>query len=290
MARNTVRASFRMLGTSVVLPIALAVLLSCIGARSVSAQNGKTILLNMIGTYRGLTSYQGRVNASLRQVLINGKTATDDGYTATIVYQKPNKLKLDFTMPQGGRTIYCDGKTLAYFQNRTQTYSTTPVDVADLRQLCAVLSKLQIVALYDTLYFLAGNNLPNNIVDITRKPDDMRDGRPVYVVSAHEKTPSGVYTLTWMVDKQTNMLARLQGRTSNAPKTLKIIQKDKVVQRPVRVDRVSTQNIVERMPNSNINPDVFVFHPPATARSTPFGVDLQKPFRGPASIPTRKAK
>src|SRR3954468_2421837 len=67
-----------------------------------SAQDGKTILKSMMSTYRSLRSYHGQAIAAIRQTMPDGKAVTDQGFTTTFIYQSPNKLKLDFTVPSGG--------------------------------------------------------------------------------------------------------------------------------------------------------------------------------------------
>ena len=267
-----------------------AVLLLCLPGRCVFAQDGKTILQNTINLYHGVSSYDGQASAMMRQSIPKGSVVSEHGFTTRLQYKKPNKLRIDFTMPQGGRSIFYNGTTLVYYQENTMTYSNAQVAVSSLRDVCALLAKLQIVSKYDTLYFLAGNSLPGNITDIVRKPDETRNGRAVYVVSAHEKAGSSVYNLTWTIDKQTNLLASVEGRTTNAPDMVKMPKRGGGVMQ-VRVDRTLDQNIISPRPNANIDEvKVFSFSPPQGAKKFPFTPELLAQFRKVAAAPSHPPK
>jgi outer membrane lipoprotein-sorting protein len=230
----------------------------------------------MISAYHGLRTYQGKANASMRAVLPTGASIAEEGFTTSLLYQKPNRLRIDFTMPVGGRSVYCDGTTLTYYQNRTQTYSTVPVTVHSLKDVLAELAKLKIASHFDTLYFLAGNDLPATVTGLQRGPDDMRNGRPVYVVKGQERTGAATVTWTWTIDKQTSLLAKVEGRTESTPVSVRVRQGATKGRRTLRVSTVLAQIIVDPQQNSAIDPREFVFHALPTARKIPFNVAMQQ--------------
>ena len=162
--------------------VGFAALLAFAAPGPANAQDAKTILQTMMKTYRAMTSYQGRSSVDHREILTNGRILINDSFGTILSYQKPNKLKLEFTMPSGGRTIYYDGAMLSYFQNRSQTYSMVPVKAAGLKELTDPLLRFQVGSKLDTLYFLAGKEFPSSVSGLKRLPDSTRNGRPVYVV------------------------------------------------------------------------------------------------------------
>jgi len=275
MSRSTIPIPFYKFGASASLLGALAVLMSCMGAQPVCAQDARTILRNMIDTYHGLSSYQGQSSALTSITLPHGKVLFEIGLTTSLVYQRPNQLRLEFTSPRGGNSVYYDGSTLAFFLTRMQRYSTAPVSAANLKELGPVLLKLRIASRCDTLYFLAGNSLPLTVTDIKRQPDDIRGGRPVYVITAHEKTPTALVAWTWMIDKQTNALAKIESRTTNPPGTMKFIQKKKIVSNTVPIESVISQSIISPKLNGNLDPRAFVFKPTSEILRVPFEAALR---------------
>ena len=273
--------------------VLLALLWLCSSSSPVAAQDGRTILQKMIDAYRGLSSYQGQSNGTMRQALAAGGTISEEGFTTTLTYQKPNKLKLDFIMPVGGRTVYCDGKTITYYQNRAQTFAAAPAVAANMKEVSACLLKLQIVGRYDTLFFLSGNGIPTRLTAFERRPDAFRNDRPVYVVTAHEKTTGNDIAWTWMIDKQTMMLARVEGRTWNAPGTVSLIVNNSRAVNKVRFEGILGQNILPPKLNTSLNPAEFVFRVPQNARNVTFNsvVEHQKhEFGGSSMAPAASGK
>lgn len=231
----------------------------------VKAQDAKTILHNMTAAYQGLNSYQGSANVSDRQLLSGGKLLAEGSFTSSIIYQKPNKLRIQFSMPTGGRTVYYDGSTLTLYQSKLENYSSVRVTAADLKQLAPALFKFKVASKLDVLYFLSGNDLPATLTGFERKPDQSRNGKQVYVVTAREPTsnPKFSYNWTWYIDKQSSLLDRIEARLSGIPQRAKVVQGKKVVVKEFLIDRVLVQTIINPQPNSRIDNKVFVFVPPA---------------------------
>ena len=258
-------------------PLTVLGLMGCIAVGPAGAQDARTILQNCINVYRGLNSYKGQASADMRETLPNGTLVYEDSFTTTLSYQKPNKLKLDFAMPTGGRTIICDGGNLIYYQSKAQTFSSTPVRAANLMQLSVPLLNFQVASRLDTFFFLAGNDIPASVTGFTRKPDETRNGRPVYVIVAHEpsKTTKAPITWTWMIDKQTNLLARVEGRLAGVPRKVRIVDKNKAVMKTITVNRVLAQNIINPQPNPPLDPKTFVFSPPPNSKRVKFDAEVK---------------
>jgi outer membrane lipoprotein-sorting protein len=246
--------------------LAVAFALPCTG--SAQAQDAKTIVRNMVAAYRGLNSYDGRATADSRQTLPNGRIISETSFATRMIYRKPNSLKIEFTMPTGGQTVYYDGSTLTLFQDRTLTYTSVPVTAANLRDLEPALLRFQIGSGLDALYFLSGRDLPAAISGLARKPDQTRNGRPVYVVTgkAAGRTPSRPIVWTWMIDKQTNLLVKVEGRLSSIPQRIRILKGKKAVVKEIMLDSLLTQNIADAKPNAAVSDNTFVFVPPAGAK------------------------
>jgi outer membrane lipoprotein-sorting protein len=234
------------------------------------AQDAKSILHNMISAYRGLTSYQGQASVSDRHMLSGGKLLAESSFTSSISYLKPNKLKIDFAMPTGGRSIYYDGATLTLYQDKFRSYSTAAVVAPDLQKLAPALLKFQVASKLDVLYFLSGNEIPSTLTGFERKPDQTRNGKLDYVIAAREPTsnPKYSYFWTWYIDKQTNLLDRIEARLPGIPQRATIMQGKKSTARVILIDRMLAQNIVNPQPNAKIDSRTFVFKPPPGSSKT----------------------
>ena len=243
----------------------MASLISLMAAGAAHAQDAKTILNNMVGAYRMLPGYQGRATVTDRHSVNGGGVLAESSFTYALLYQKPNMLKIEFTMPSGGRQVYYDGTTLTLYQSQLQTYSSASIPAADLRQLAPALLKFQVSSKLDVLYFLSGYDMPPTLSGFERRPDQTRNGRPVYVVTAKERTvnPKVAYGWTWFIDKQSNLLARIEARLSKIPQAVRVRQGKKSVVKQITIDRLLYHNILEPQTNTKIDNRLFRFTPPA---------------------------
>ena len=260
---------------AILLRLALPAVTLCFFSTSTpaAAQDAKSIMQSMMQAYRGLDSYDGRSSTERREALADGRVIYDDSSAVALQYQKPNRLKITFTMPTGGRILYYDGATLSLYQSRQQTYSAAPVSVTDLRKLAPDLLRFQVSSKLDVLYFLAGNDLPAALSGLARLKDDTRNRRPVYVVTAKETNPATKVSIiwTWMIDKESHLLARIEGRVLGVPQRIRGMQGKKVVLRDVQVNSLLAQNVIDAKTNVKLDSKFCVFVPPRGSKKVALG-------------------
>jgi outer membrane lipoprotein-sorting protein len=269
------------------LAVVTCVLLTAAPCRS-SAQDGKAIIQNMIKAYRNLESYRGLSKGTVRQESKKGELVSDEGFSTVLTYVRPNMLKVEFVMPSGGRAIYCDGHSITFFQNQNQTFAGTDKNMKDMHDVAAALLELQIAGRYDVLYFLSGNTLPSNVTGIQRMPDSLRNNRPVYVVTAHETTRNNDIKWTWMIDKQTMMLARVEGRTWNRPGTVRLTINNSPARNKVPIECILAQSILTPKINEHIGENEFRFRVPQNFKSVKYKTILdqqRREFSGSSAVP-----
>ena len=273
---------------STLIVVISALVLTCSTPAPSSAQDAHTIMQNMMTAYERLTSYRGQSKGTMRQAVKGGKVVTEDGFTTTLTYQKPNMLKVEFVMPSGGRTVYCDGQTITYYNNQTQTFASALKKPRDIHEVAACLLELQIAGRYDALYFLSGNRLPQNVTGLKRLPDSERNDRPVYVITAHETTQTHDIKWTWMIDKQTMMLAHVEGRTWNEAGTVIVLVGRNSGRNKVPLEGILTQSILTPSLNKVIPPTEFQFKVPQNARSVKYKAVVEqqrRDFSGSSAAP-----
>lgn len=255
---------------------ALTGMIGLFAALPSQAQDAKSIMQKMISTYQGMSSYEGSANADEQRRTSDDKILMEAAVSVKLFFKRPNKVKLDFSIPTGGQTVYSDGARITAYAEKPNSYSS--VDSAPTAQKMVVqLQRVRVQSAFDTLYFLCIGQLPPTMTNLTLKGAETVNGRPSYVVEAKMHIPSRVFTgpkgqqikmaeensiWKWWIDKETSLLKRIEARVPNVPQTVYVVEKKKRVQKVIHITVYRHQTILDPKVNPPLDDKLFVFTPP----------------------------
>jgi outer membrane lipoprotein-sorting protein len=259
-----------------------AVVLSAFSSLPAEAQalNPRALLQKVSAAYQRLNTYDGTASVEI-SAFFKEKMLQTRAMRVEMKMKRPNKLRLDFTMPTGTQTILSDGTNLFIYlasTNQYARYPTAPTIDAMLFPLLAVRAGVQ--ASLDPLYFLGKKQLPAALTDLRFQGSDTYNGKPVFVVSGvitrprtvlrdkkgHQVVlpPSKQYW-TWWINKQTSLLEKIEQRVPDLKMTVPARQGKKVTAQQIPVTQRMRHVVLTATANPSLADSVFTFTPPPGA-------------------------
>jgi outer membrane lipoprotein-sorting protein len=240
------------------------------GSRMAQAQDGRSILLKTLHYYHSLHSYSGRANVDTLMYSESGQTVKHIGSSSILEMQRPNKLYIFLQSPDGSRSIYSDGTTFNVYETSPDQYITVPLKGKQIDFLHLLRVHSNVVASFDSLYFLLQASLPQELTDIRLKGPSTCNGHPVYVVTGTTTvTRNGKALLpaywTWWIDRRSSLLYRVETTTPNIVQEVVLGTEQKPVLKNVKGTLLVRYTVTELKPDVNLASSDFVFTPPKTA-------------------------
>lgn len=259
------------------LTLLLAVAALYTAAGTAQAQDGRAILLKTLKMYQSLNSYSGQANVDTLMIDTNGTTVKHIGSSSVMKLQRPNKIYLFFQTPIGSRSIYSDGANFSVYDATPNQYLTVPTarDMPGLLQL--LLTRADVAAGLDPLYFLTEKTLPKELADVKVKASTTYNGHPVYIVTGTTNTTplvikSGRTTTTiptsywsWWIDRNSALLYKIETKTPNIVKPVSFGNGTQRVVKNIKGTLLLRHTVSELKPDANLKPDEFVFAQPKSA-------------------------
>ncbi|MCS6776086.1 MAG: DUF2092 domain-containing protein [Chloroherpetonaceae bacterium] len=248
------------------------------------AQDGRSVLLKTLKAYQALESYDGSATVDIkilgRQGQLQNRALQAQSLYAILKFKKPNRLMLHMTTPSGTRKVYCDGRDFYVLDvlNNQYTRDPAPQDTRGMSEL--LLRRAGIIAALDPLFFLLATSLPGELSNLKVSGADKINGRDVVKVTGttrmarQERTlpdgrkivlPAVNRTWTWWVDRQNNMVLRVESRDDNFTFNVPRRQGNQVVVQRVPAISVTRHNVASVRPNGVLDDSVFQFQKPARA-------------------------
>lgn len=270
----------RLYGIGLIACLALSALLALSTPMEAQTQNPRALLQKVNAAYQKLNAYEGAASVEI-SVFYKDKILQTRAMRVEMQMKRPNKLRLDFTMPTGTQTILSDGTNLTIYlasTNQYARYPTAPTIDAMLFPLLAVRAGVQ--ATLDPLYFLGKKQLPTALTDLRFQGSETYNGKPVFVVSGvttrprtalrdkkgHQVVlpPSKQYW-TWWINKQTSLLEKIEMRVSDLKMAVPARQGKKITRQQIQVTQRMRHIILKVTPNPALAESVFTFTPPQGA-------------------------
>ncbi|HZP83043.1 MAG TPA: DUF2092 domain-containing protein [Chthonomonadaceae bacterium] len=244
------------------------------------AQNPRALLQKVSAAYQRLNTYDGTASVEI-SAFFKEKMLQTRAMRVEMKMKRPNKLRLDFTMPTGTQTILSDGTNLFIYlasTNQYARYPTAPTIDAMLFPLLAVRAGVQ--ASLDPLYFLGKKQLPAALTDLRFQGSNTYNGKPVFVVTGVTTRPRTVLRdkkghqvvlppskqyWTWWINKQTSLLEKIEQRVPDLKMTVPARQGKKVTAQQIPVTQRMRHVVLTATANPSLADSVFTFTPPPGA-------------------------
>ena len=248
------------------------------GIRTAQAQDGRAILLKTLKMYQAFQSYQGQANVDTLMIDLNGQTIKHIGSSTFMKLQRPNKIYLFFQTPIGSRSIYSDGTNFSVYDPSPNQYLTVPTaaDMSGLLRL--LLTKADVAAGLDPLYFLTETSLPKELTNIKVKSSTTTyNGHPVYVITGvtnanpivikNGNTTTTIPTSywTWWIDRNSSLLYKVETSTPNIIKPVSFGSGASRVIKNIKGTLLVRHTVSELKPDANLKPEEFTFVQPKNA-------------------------
>lgn len=254
------------------------ILLTCVallsGSRTAQAQDGRAILLKAMHFYHSFHSYMGQANLDTLMLAQNGQTVKHIGSSTALEFQRPNKIYIFLQNPLGSRAIYGDGTHFSVYEATPDQYLTVPMTGKQQDLLTLLRVHGNVVAGFDTLFFLMQTSLPNTLTHIQLQGPSSYNGHPVYVVTGMTNaTPAGSKSgaatpasyWTWWIDRSSYLLYKVETKTPNVVKPVSFGAGQQTVIKNIKGTVVMRYTVSGIKPDANLAASDFVFTPPKTA-------------------------
>jgi outer membrane lipoprotein-sorting protein len=255
----------------------LAVFVLLAGSGAAQAQDGQAILLKTLKLYQSLHSYAGQANVDTMMITPEGQTVKHIGSSTVMKLLKPNKIYLFFQTPIGSRSIYCDGTNFTVYDGTPNQYLTVPAPTDTDGLLNVLLSRADVAAGLDPLFFLTRKSLPKELSDVKVKGSTTFNGHPCYIVTGTTnakpvviKSGNTITTIpssywAWWIDRTSFLLYKVETRTPNIVKPVSFGTGPQHTVRNVKGTLMLRHTVSEIKPDTNLQAGDFVFKPPMRA-------------------------
>jgi len=264
-------------GKLLYLVLSMIALFAGIGAVQAQETDGRALLLKTLALYQKFNSYSGQANVDTIMVDATGQTIKHIGSSSVMKLQRPNKIYIFFQTPIGSRSIYSDGANFSVYDPTPNQYLTVPTAPNTDGLLQLLLTRADVAAGLDPLYFLTQKTLPKELVDVKVKASTTFNGHPVYVITGTTnvkpvvmKSGNTITTIptsywTWWIDRTSSLLYKVETRTPNIIKPVSFGNGAARTVKNVKGTLVMRHTVTEVKPDANLKPDEFVFIKPKTA-------------------------
>lgn len=232
---------------------------------SAHAQSGAAAIKKVADSYAALNTYEGTSSLDARLVS-KGKPLRSASNTISLKFKQPNKISLQVSTNGGSLNVVSDGKDLIIYDARSNAYIKVPAPADGKKLLQEIAGRAGVSAFMDPLFFLTKFPIPSALGSFAVKGNETYDGHPVTVITGVEKAPKGqIRNWKWWVDKQTNLLRKIEGMTQ--PQALKVVRTEgkKKIPMTIQVSQLTRHIVAELKPNPNLNDSVFHFAIPPNA-------------------------
>ncbi|MCW3054982.1 MAG: putative periplasmic protein [Chthonomonadales bacterium] len=266
--------------------LSMIALLSGIGAVQAQETDGRALLLKTLTLYQKFNSYSGQANVDTIMVDSTGQTIKHIGSSSVMKLQRPNKIYIFFQTPIGSRSIYSDGANFSVFDPTPNQYLTVPTAPNTEGLLQLLLTRADVAAGLDPLYFLTQKTLPAELVNVKIKASTTFNGHQVYVITGTTnvkpvvmKSGNTITTIptsywTWWIDRTSSLLYKVETRTPNIIKPVSFGNGATRTVKNVKGTLIMRHTVTEVKPDANLKADEFVFNKPKTATAKVTAQDL----------------
>ena len=236
-----------------------------LAASLAQAQSGAAAIKKVADDYAALSTYEGTSSLDSR-IVSQGKPLRSDANTIYLKFKQPNKLNLQISTNRGSLNIVSDGKDLIIYDARSNAYIKVPAPADGKKMLQEIAGRAGVSAFMDPLFFLTKFPIPSVMSSFVVKGVETYNGHTVTVITGVERTPSGkIRNWKWWVDKQTNLLRKIEGLTQ--PQPLKVVRTEGKKKIPVtlQVSQLTRHIVADLKTNPTLGDDVFRFAIPPNA-------------------------
>lgn len=234
-------------------------------APSAQAQSGTAAIKKVADAYAALNTYEGTASLDAR-IVTKGKTLRSAANSIYLKFKQPNKINLQVSTNGGSLTIVSDGKDLVIYDARSNAYIKVPAPADGKKLLQEIAGRAGVSAFMDPLFFLTKFPIPSAVSGFVVKGNETYNGHPVTVIAGVEKSPKGqIRNWKWWVDKQTNLLRKIEGLTQPQPLKVTRTEGKKKTPMTIQVSQLTRHIVAEFKPNPNLGDDVFRFIIPPNA-------------------------
>lgn len=263
--------------------IALAVFGVLVG-NIAHAQDGRALMQKVVKSYQNLDSYDGTATVDIKiigkQGAYKNKALRTQSLYAILKFKKPNKLMLQMSAPSGTRKVYSDGKDFYVYDESNNQYTRDPAPRNTKEMGLVLLRRAGIIAALDPLYFLTEAALPKELQNLKVVGTQKVNGRATVKVTGVTRTsrmerklsdgrkvvlPATNRKWTWWIDRQDNLIRRVEARDENIQVGVPKRQGEKVIAERVAAYSLSRHNVATVKPNGVSDEAAFRFDPPKNA-------------------------
>ena len=260
-----------------------------LGTQKAQAQDGRTVLMKTAQTYQQFTSYSGQANVDTMMMDAKGVAIKHIGSSSVMKLVKPNKIYIFFQTPIGSRSIYSDGTNFSVYDATPNQYLTIPAPTTLNGLLKTLLTRADVAAQLDPLYFLTQAALPKDLSNLKIKTSTTYNGHPVYVVTGttnatpivvkkgNTTTTIPTSYWTWWIDRSNSLLYKIETSTPNIVKPVSFGTGVTREVRNIKGTLLVRHTVTDLKPDANINQQEFVFAQPKTATRKQTIQDVLKP-------------
>ena len=240
------------------------------------AQDAKAILQKTQKAYQTLTSYAGRA-AVTSQVIYKGRMLKEENFTVTFRCRRPNRLMLDMSTPTGSRDVYNGVEHFTVYDVSQNVFSHFPAAPDLRRALSLLVTKADVFAFLDPLYFIGQDRLPPELGSLQFKGAADWNGHPVYIVTGVTKiaehilnnrigqtlvVPAETRRWTWWIDRQNFLIRQIESRADNIKVHAATRKNGKIVQTTLLTTSFTRHIVAEAQINPALNDSDFFFIKP----------------------------
>ena len=261
-------------GMSLRLTLVLTLLALVMETVTAQAQDGRAILLKTLQVYQQFVSYSGSANVDTMMLDSTGKAIKHIGSSSVMKLVKPNKIYIFFQTPIGSRKIYSDGVNFSVYDATPNQYITIPGPTTMNGLLQTLLTRADVAAQLDPLYFLTQKKLPPTLTNIKVKSSAMYNGHPVYIVTGTTdpvpivikkgKSVTIIQTSywTWWIDRSTSLLYKIETKTPNIIKPVSFGTGTARYTKDIRGTLLVRHTVSDLKPDANVSAEEFAFTQP----------------------------
>ncbi len=236
-----------------------------LAAPTAQAQSGAAAIKKVADSYAALNTYEGTSSLDAR-IVSKGKPLQSAANTISLKFKQPNKINLQVSTNRGSLNIVSDGKDLIIYDARSNAYIKVPAPADGKKLLQEIAGRAGVSAFMDPLFFLTKFPIPSALSSFAVKGNETYNGHPVTVITGVEKSPKGqIRNWKWWVDKQTNLLRKIEGTTQPQPLKVTRTEGKKKIPMTIQVSQLTRHIIAELKPNPNLSDGVFHFAIPPNA-------------------------